>query len=369
MFLTLKETFNVSYLELGLAVTAYNLLGGLAQAPMGFVVDRIGPRIVLLIGLGLNAIAIALMGLAGTYEILLFLALIAGLGNSVFHPADYALLSGSVEDDRLGRAYSVHTFAGFFGSACAPIVMLSLAALLDWRAAFMIAGGVGLIVLTLMTCLGRCLIGEEKAQSGSGDAQPKFAGLRLISSPAILLFLLFFIFYGLAAGGLVAFTASTLISLHGITTEWANIALSGHLFGVVGGVVLAGIAVDRLRHLTAIASLSLVLAGLATLLPLVNAWDGPALALIMTIAGVGLGSVLPPRDLMVRTATPSGQSGKTFGFVFVGYTVGASLSPLLFGWLLDHNHPALVFVLAALFIVLSLFAILSAQWSSNSRRD
>lgn len=368
LFLTLKETFNVSYLELGLAVTAYNLLGGLAQAPMGFVVDRIGPRIVLLTGLGLNAIAIALMGLAGTYEMLLVLALIAGLGNSVFHPADYALLSGSVTEDRLGRAFSIHTFAGFFGSACAPIVMLSIAAVFDWRTAFLIVGGVGLIVLGFMIFMGECLLGEEKVDIGQDD-RSKLTGLRLITSPAILLFLLFFIFYGLAAGGLVAFTASSLIGLHGISTEWANIALSGHLFGVVGGVVLAGLAIDRIGRHTTIASLSLVLAGLAVLLPLITSSDGISLTLIMTVVGVGLGAVLPPRDLMVRASTPNGQSGKIFGFVFVGYTVGASLSPLLFGWLLDSGQPTLVFALAALFVLLSLLAILAAQWASNTARN
>ncbi len=365
MFLTLKETFNVSFLELGLAVTAYNLLGGLAQAPMGFVVDHFGPRIVLLIGLGVNAIAIALMGLADTYSMLLILALIAGLGNSVFHPADYALLSGSVANDRLGRAFSIHTFAGFLGSACAPVVMLSIAAMFDWRTAFLIVGVVGLVVLAIMTISGGSLFGEERKQNFTYDNSTQ-NGMRLLTSPAILLFLLFFILYGLAAGGLVAFTASTLISLHGITTEWANLALSGHLFGVVGGVVLSGLAVDRLGRHASTATLALLLAAVAVLFPVATSWDGPSLTAIMIMVGVGLGAVLPPRDLMVRASTPHGQSGKVFGFVFVGYTVGASLSPLLFGWLLDSNRPALVLGFAAIFTALSLVAILAAQRASKS---
>jgi FSR family fosmidomycin resistance protein-like MFS transporter len=365
MFLTLKETFNVSYLELGLAVTAYNLLGGLAQAPMGFVVDHVGPRIVLLIGLGVNAIAIALMGLADTYDMLLVLALIAGLGNSVFHPADYALLSGSVTDDRLGRAYSIHTFSGFLGGACAPVIMLSIAAMFDWRTAFLIVGVVGLVVLAIMTIFGGSLLGEERKQDAAHNSSPKNS-MRLLTSPAILLFLLFFILYGLAAGGLVAFTASTLISLHGITTEWANLALSGYLFGIVGGVVLSGLAIDRLGRHAVIASLALLLAALAVLLPTTMSWDGVSLTMTMTVVGIGLGAVLPPRDLMVRASTPHGQSGKVFGFVFVGYTVGASLSPLFFGWLLDSNWPALVLGFAAIFTALSLVAILAAQRASKS---
>mgnify|MGYP002529150363 CR=1 FL=1 len=107
------------------------------------------------------------------------------------------------------------------------------------------------------------------------------------------------------------------------------------------------------------------MADLVTLLKAVSSfvWGGPALALvaIMTIVGIGMGAVLPPRDLMIRAMTPPGQSGKVFGFVFVGYAVGASLTPLFFGWLLDRGSPALVFFLTAVFLVAALAAITAAR--------
>ncbi len=360
MFPTLKATFGVSYVELGLAITAYNLLGGLVQAPMGFVVDYLGPRRVLLVGLGLNSVAIALIGLASAYWMILALALVAGLGNSVFHPANYSILSGSVEERRLGRAFSIHTFMGFLGGACAPAAMLAIAAFTDWRTAFLIVGIAGLLILGLMIYASSDFVGETRTSSSSSDT-PTSQGLSLLLTPSILLFLCFFVAYGLAAGGLVAFTASTLINLHGLSIEWANWALSGHLFGVVGGVVLAGIVVDRFKRHIVSAAVALLLAMAFVLLPTVVTLPGAPLVAIMTIAGMCLGAVLPPRDLMVRAATPSGQTGKVFGFVFVGYTVGSSITPVLFGWLLDTGRPSAVFVLAAAFLLLALAALTGAQ--------
>jgi len=67
--------------------------------------------------------------------------------------------------------------------------------------------------------------------------------------------------------------------------------------------------------------------------------------------------VLPPRDLMIRALAPTGQTGKVFGFIFVGYAVGTSLSPLLFGWYLDSGLPVLVFVTSAALALLALGVI------------
>ncbi|MBT7664874.1 MAG: MFS transporter, partial [Rhodospirillaceae bacterium] len=150
LFPILKAEFGVSYIELGFAMMAYGLLGGLIQAPVGFLVDNLGPRRVLLFGLGLNAVAILLMGFVDQYWMLLLFAVIAGLGNSVFHPADYAILSNKIHTDRLGRAFSVHTFSGFLGGACAPVAILALAGLTDWRTALIASGVAGLAALGLL---------------------------------------------------------------------------------------------------------------------------------------------------------------------------------------------------------------------------
>jgi MFS family permease len=88
----------------------------------------------------------------------------------------------------------------------------------------------------------------------------------------------------------------------------------------------------------------------------------------MALCGVGLGAVLPARDLMLRNLTPPGAVGKVFGFVFVGYSVGLSLAPILFGWFLDEQQPSLIFLFAALFAVAALFSTAAAQQMTSGRQ-
>jgi MFS family permease len=366
MFPLLKAEFSVSYVELGLAMTAYALLGGLIQVPVGFLVDHLfGARKVLLAGLGLTALAVTLIGFVHVYWALLVLAVIAGIGNSVFHPADYTILSSSIGERRLGRAFSIHTFFGFLGTACAPPVMLALSGWLGWRLAFIGVGLIGSGVCAAMALRGRVLEGEAgqprtEAPAGYGGLTER-AGLRLLMSAPVILFLVFFTSYGMASGGLSAFTVSALIDLHGLPLDWANTALTGLLFGVVGGVLLAGFLADRFNRHGVMAAVALIVSMGFVLLPAAMGLPGAAMTTVMVVVGLGMGGVLPPRDLMVRALTPPGQTGKVFGFVFVGFSIGIATSPLLFGWLLDTGRPGMIFTLSALFLLMALASIAAAQ--------
>ncbi len=82
----------------------------------------------------------------------------------------------------------------------------------------------------------------------------------------------------------------------------------------------------------------------------------------MTLSGLAFGTVQPARDMMVRAITPPGEMGKTFGFLSVGMAVGASLAPLLFGWLMDRGQPQGVFIGAAIFMLLIIVTALSGRF-------
>src|SRR3989441_3316224 len=153
LFPFLKQQLGVGYIELGFALTVFGLVSGLTQAPIGYVADHIGARKVLLVGLCLGGMALVLLGLHLSYISLLLCAALLGLANSVYHPADYAILSAHMDEARMGRAFSIHTFAGFLGGAVAPAIMATLVATIGGLGALMVAGAVGPAVALLMIAM------------------------------------------------------------------------------------------------------------------------------------------------------------------------------------------------------------------------
>src|SRR5437763_2847998 len=146
LFPFLKQQLGVGYIELGFALTVFGVVSGLTQAPIGYLADHIGARKVLLIGLTAGGVALIMLGLHLSYVSLIVSAALLGLANSVYHPCDYAILSTHMDEARMGRAFSVHTFADFLGGAVEPAIMAALLAAVGRLGALMVAGVVAPVV-------------------------------------------------------------------------------------------------------------------------------------------------------------------------------------------------------------------------------
>src|SRR3954449_2729842 len=103
MFLAWQQAFGASYAELGLSMALMSATTAVVQTPIGFLVDRYGARRFLIGGTMVMTLSIAAMGFATAFCRIALLAWLSGLGNSVIHPADYAILSASVKPERIGR--------------------------------------------------------------------------------------------------------------------------------------------------------------------------------------------------------------------------------------------------------------------------
>jgi MFS transporter, FSR family, fosmidomycin resistance protein len=350
LFPLLKEAFGVGYAELSIVMTLMYGASGLMQTPAGFLVDRLGPARVLIGGLGLYSFAVLLYGFAPNVWCLGALALVAGLGNCVFHPSDYAILSTRVEATRLGRAYGVHNLAGSLGWAAAPIAVLGLSSIFGWRAGLSIVGGVGLL-LTLFLVANSAALTTERRETRAHEAATSPAGL-FLSRPILVCFG-YFTLLAAATVTLQAFLPSSLVAGFGISVQVATTALTSFLVGSALGMFVGGVIADTFRRHELIVAIGLITAAIVSLSIGILTMPVGALIPCIAVAGFGFGSTTPSRDLLVRGATPAGATGRVFGFVYSGLDLGSALTPPVLGLLLDHQLPRLVFVFAAIILVLA----------------
>ncbi|MGE0421400.1 MAG: MFS transporter [Reyranellaceae bacterium] len=374
LFGPMKDAFHVSYTELGALLTVLSVTSGVGQMLAGIAVDRYGARRLLVAGLALIGTALTLAGFAQSYWHLVALAVVAGIGNCVFHPCDFAILNASVSPPRLGRAYGTHGLFGTLGWPAAIALMWFLSETVGWRYAAMIAGSIG-IAMAMIVAANAHLFVDHRVPSAAPSAAGGRHGARgvggvsmavLFSAP-ILMCLVYFVFTAMTGPSINAFGSQALASLYEITPKMASNAVIGYYVGSACGVIVGGWLADRTaRHervaAVGLLSASLLMAFAATLvLPFIGT------ALVMALAGFCSGSTGPSRDMIVRGATPPGAAGKVFGFVYSGLDIGSAIGPLIFGYMMDHGIPQGILIMTAVLFAMAMVSVLQVRRVSVAR--
>ena len=352
MFPWLKAEFGFNYAELGLLMTIFFVASCIFQAASGFLVDRIGARPVLFVGLGLLVLAALIYSQSNAYAMLVLGAIIAGCGNGVFHPVDYTLINHKVSLPNLPYAYSFHGISGYIGWAAAPAFMVTVATIADWRAAFLSAAVLEALILVILWLNRASLMDDVQARrdetqaihllsNPSGSPMSTFNFLKL---PVVWLCWIFFFFTMAATTGLQSFSPTVLFQIYDIDVSTGNYYLTLMSLGGAGGTLFGGYLATKLkvpeRIITLCFSINIAM-GLLLATGLVPVF---LIVIVFVVIGLGMGIAAPSRDLMIRSATPSGSSGRVYGVVYSGIDLGAALSPLVFGIFLDVGLPKLLFV-------------------------
>ena len=369
LFLLLRERWGVGFVELGFALTVGSIVSVATQLPMGYLADRFGPRRLLIAALCLGGFAIGSIGLADSYAWLLVATALLGIANAIYHPADYAILSARVGSGRIGRVFSVHTFAGMFGGAIAPAVMLVLATATGIRTALVVAGLVGPLVALPIAWI-RDLDGRPGGRRPVED-RPAADGAqrRTVFTPALVSLTVFFVLLSLSSSGITNFSVVALMSAYGLPLSAANLALSAYLTASAFGVLGGGFVADRTRRHGHVAAAGFAVN--AVIILLIGTIGFPLLVLVaaMGTAGFLSGMIMPSRDMLVRAAAPTGAIGRAFGIVSIGLSTGGMIGPMHFGWIMDRGAPHWVFGASVIFMLLTVaFALIGDRRSANRRR-
>jgi FSR family fosmidomycin resistance protein-like MFS transporter len=362
LFPLMRDSLGLSFTELGLVLTIFFTASGLAQVAAGFAVDRFGPHVVLPAGVAMLAGGIMLIGIAPSYWMMLLAAIVAGIGNSVYHPADYAVLTGRVSPGRRARGYSVHSVTGTLGWAAAPVSALALASVFGWRAALLILGIGGLIAAALIV-LDREDFSLPHHKRRTAESAPGPSFMELLTSPPIVVAFAFFVLLTLALGTMQGYLPAMLPRVQPVTLAFATLATTLYLVANAAGSLAGGFLADLTdRHDRVIGAglaIGLVLVLVLGFVPMSE------VAIIALAAGNGflIGLTLPSRDMLVQAAAPPGATGKVFGFVYSGLDLGSLIVPVTIGVMLDHHydHAPFLFVAAAMAVTVVAAMIVGRQ--------
>ncbi len=362
MMPALRDLLNVSYTELGLAITVMNAVSAVTQAPTGFIVDRYGPRLLLFIGVLIGSAGFILIGLVPTYPMLIAGAVLIGLGNAVYHPADYSILSAEMPAARMGRAFSIHSFTGYIGFAIAPPLVLAMLWMDGVRLALIATGLIGIVLaLPLLPEIP----GEQRGLTQRRSSPQERTSSKALVTPAVIALTLMFTTLNMSTGMIQTFLMVALEQLIAMPLDLGNRTLTIFLTMLVVGIIIGGFIADGLKHQSTLAGLGLCAAAL--LICVVGAVNLGVTGTMLVIGAAGLlaGIIVPSRDMLVRNASPPDAVGRVFGIVTTGFNFGGMVAPIVGGMLVDHHAPAWIFYTSAAFMLLTVVIAVAVDRSAG----
>lgn len=365
LFPWLKEAFAVNYIQLGLVLTVFFVVSCAAQTVAGFLVDRYGPRRVLVAGLGLLALATAGFAAAPGYQAMLPCAALAGIGNGVFHPVDFTLLNRKLHKARLGHAYSLHGISGSLGWALAPAIMVPAALTFGWRGALAFAALLMLVALAVVAwqwprlhvplddTAARPSAAVPAAAAGPAASAHNEGAFDFLRLPAVWMCFAFFLLFASILSAIQAFAPEAARALHGVPLHWSAMCLTIYMVCSAAGMVLGGFLASDPARCERIIAIGLSVAAAVALTIALAPLPGAAVPLLFGLMGASAGIASPSRDLLVKQSTPPNATGRVYGVVYSGLDIGQALAPLGFGLLMDHQRHAAVWMgIATLQLVL-----------------
>jgi MFS transporter, FSR family, fosmidomycin resistance protein len=346
LFAFISPDLGLSYTQLGILIALFFAASGIGQVASGFAVDAFGGRRLLIGGLMMCGLAHVAAGLASGFATLAIAALFAGIGNSVFHPADFSLMNHLVSQKRLSWAFSLHAIGGNIGYVLSPIFAVAAHKQLGWHGALLLAGGAG-VALALWLMIEPSL--RENVKTKPVTSAAGLSAKELIApllSPVIFMAFAFFCVTTFYSVSISSFGPALFRDVHGHSIEQGTLLLSLYLVSQTLGMLLGGwvgstgVAPGRTASLATL-SAGVIACGLF-FAPLSFAW----LTAILLSVGLCVGIVSPSRDLLIKKAAPKNALGRAYGVVYSGFDVGASVAPIIYGSLIDHRLGLVVFACA-----------------------
>ena len=356
LFPVFMRDFGLSFADVGLLMSVFFIISGTGQALSGFVVDRIGARPVLFAAIACFLVASLVASQASSYAGLVAVAVLAGLGNAPFHPADFTILNQRVSPHRLGHGFSVHGLTGNLGWALAPAFLVGITALSNWRVAYLSAAVLYTVVLAVLWWQRSRLLTTVVVRAPGATRGSDLAYLKL---PVVWWCFAFFLLSTMTLAVIQSFVPSILEKVHGVSITAATLTVSAYMLCGAVGMAVGGFVAHSGARTDAVIGWAMT-AGAALLALSATGWLGAVWTpVVLAATGFAVGVAGPSRDMLIKRATPKGATGRVYGTVYSGLDVGFAISPMVFGLFMDRGWYAATLAGAGLTLLLGVVAALA----------
>jgi MFS family permease len=337
----------------------------------GTLIDRIGARFVILVGVGLVGLPLLLMGWMTRFWQFELLCVVEVLGYVLAGPIPNQVLISRWFSRRRGRAMGYAYLGLGLGGVVAPLLVNYLAHTLGWRHALQLLGAVILVVLFPVAAWVTRSAPEELDIGSEPGAQPKMVqkNLSLQSSSSIGVaqaarstgFWLILAGSTLVIGTIGAVVQHFVLFLKDAgysataAARFSTILLASSL----GGRVIVGYLADRFRK-TRIMAFFYFLIGASVFL-LVNPQSSGVLWIFSIIFGFSMGADYMLIPLVTAECFGTAALGRLLALIIMGYSVGQWAVPWIVGRIFDAHHSYdlawKIIALAGIFGAVAIYAV------------
>jgi FSR family fosmidomycin resistance protein-like MFS transporter len=347
----LKDSYHLSFTQIGLITLTYQATGSLLQPLVGFYTDRNPKPYSLVVGMGMTLLGLILLSQAAGFATLCLAAATVGVGSAIFHP-EASRVARMASGGRHGFAQSLFQVGGNFGTSLGPLLA---AAIIIPRGQWHLLWFTGLafIGMLLLARVGRWyrrnLVRLQPRPRAAGAAAPKrLSRPQLAQAIGVLIMLVFSKYFYLVC--LSNYYTFYLIDKFQLSVQASQLCLFVFLFAVAAGTIIGGPVGDRIGRKRVIWISILGVAPFSLLLPHVGLMGT---VLLTVFIGVILASAFSAILVYAQELVP-GNVGLVAG-LFFGLAFGAAgIGSALLGHLADHTGIRYVFQLSAFFPLLGL---------------
>ena len=353
----IRTDFGLSYTQSGLLMSAFSITNGISQLPAGWLADRFGSRLMVLVSVSGVALVGFLIGIYHSYTALLVLLVLAAILGGGYHPASIAAISLSVPSEYRGRAFGFHFIGGSAAFWIVPLLAAPIAVAWGWRGSY--------LTLTIPTIiLGVLLYIIIRRRRQTQASESPVAGNESTTTPAHIRWrqLAPFVIMSVAIGTMVQ-SVSAYLSLYAVDNLGVAEAVAAMLMSIAPAVSLlaapvGGYLSDRFGSVPVLLVISFCVIPLVYLLG--RAPSVAILATLLVAIGIVSSARMPTSESYIAGKTPPRRRATLFGIYFFASTEVSGLLTPVMGNLIDRfgfpsSFAMASMAMAAVAVVCSIF--------------